>query len=234
MNNIIYYNYKIKPEKMQSPLPEDFFDSQPEPSINELDPKDEHYLCPAVKHWHNNSWIIRMPFDLEFQYNKNKNQIDLLKNPYNLLKDLFVLNSMIYPNNIELQIGIFYFFWTDVKEDIWLEIEHHPDLVNHNIRLIPGMFPMSVWNRPTSFGFKIIDPDKKVFIPKGTPLYYLKFYSKGFDTKFKLIKKHMTEELLDKHKKDALLKNFAPFKSWDIMKKRLGKNNKCPFNIWSN
>lgn len=232
MNNIIYYNYKIKPDKTQSPLPEDFFDSQPEPSFNELDSKDQHYRCPAVKHWHNNSWITRMPFDLEFEYNKDKNQIHLLKNSNGLLKQLFMLNSMIYPNNIEVQLGISYYFWTDIKEDIWLEMEHHPDLVNYNIRLIPGMFPISVWNRPTNFAFKIIDPDKKVSIPKGTPLYYLKFYSKGFNTKFKLIKKHMTREFEDKNKKDGLLKFFAPFKSWDIIKKRLEKNNKCPLNIW--
>jgi hypothetical protein len=231
MNNI-YYNYKIKPNKSESPLPEDFFDSQPEPSFSELDSKDQHYLCPAVKQWHTNSWITKMPFDLEFQYNKDKNEIHLLKNVNGHLKQLFMLNSMIYPNNIELQLGIAYYFWTDVKEDVWLEMEHHPDLVNYNIRLIPGTFPITAWNRPTNFAFKIIDPDKKVFIPKGTPLYYLKFYSKSFNTKFKLIKKHMTQEIEDKHKKDGLLKYLAPFKSWDIIKKRLEKNNKCPLNIW--
>jgi hypothetical protein len=231
MKNIIYYNYKLKPIDSTSPLPEDFFDGEPKPSFSELDSKDEHYKCPSVKHWHNNSWIIEMPFDLEFQYNKDKNEVFLLKNSNGFMKKLFMKHSMIYPKNIELQLGISHYFWTDLKEDIWLEMEHHPDLVNYNIRLVPGIFPISVWNRPTNFAFKIIDPDKKVFIPKGTPLYYLKFYSKNFDKKFKLVKKDMDEELEKKYKKDGFLKYFAPFKSWDIIKKRLEKKNKCPFNL---
>ena len=84
-----------------------------------------------------------------------------------------------------IQLRDTYLFWTKNK-DVWIEQIPHPLISRYGIEIIPGTFPISVWQRPVVCGFNILDYDVNIKIARGTPLYYIRFYSKKGDSLFSL------------------------------------------------
>jgi hypothetical protein len=75
-------------------------------------------------------------------------------------------------------------------------------------------------------GVKVLDND--VFIPKGTPLYYFKLYSKRSDSDFKLEKKDPPKHLVKQLNQNNRFRAFTMFEAWDIIMKRVNNERKCP------
>lgn len=219
-------------------LPKDFCSGELKSSMDDFkkDKRYEHFFCPSVQLWHKSNWVVTMPFDLEFEWNKDKKQIDI--NPkYSsklLEKIFFILKDSRFneENTTEIQMAFFYLFWTKQKNTIFLTLNHHPELSNYNIELIPAKLPISDWIRPIHFAFKIIDTNKKIFIKKGTPLFYMDFSCKeDWDAKFNLKQQEKIDEKTRlEMQRNSLVKFYSKNSSWEIIKKRLfNKNNKCPF-----
>lgn len=242
MTKKVYYNYGLVNtlEENFNLLPDDFFSGKLRKSSEEIHPFYFHAKCPAVREWHKNTWVIEMPFDLEAKFDKNNKKILLTKPErfYDFFNDdLIQYHTSNFSDGayLELQLIYFYFFWTNDK-DIWIELHHHPSLNRLGLELIPGTFPISSWLRPINFGFKVINSDHPIFIPKGTPLYYIKLLSKnsGSNVNFEIEKKDVDKDILKKYAKDSVVKFFDTQESWNLIKKREGNGQKkCPFNfLW--
>lgn len=222
-------------------LPNDFYSGELKSSMDDFkkDKKYEHYLCPSVQLWHKTNWLVTMPFDIEFEWNKTKKQIEINSENYTakFLEKIFfnLKDSRFKGENIaEIQMAFFYLFWTDQKNTIILSLNHHPELYKSNIELIPAKLPISHWIRPIHFAFKIVDINKKIFIKRGTPLFYMDFScEEHWDANFSLIQQEKINEKVKKElSQNNLLKIYAKNSSWELIKQRLfNKSKKCPFNI---
>lgn len=219
-------------------LPNDFCSGDLKSSMENFkkDKKYEHYLCPAVKLWHKTNWIVTMPFDIEFQWNKQNKKIDINPNytSKSLEKLFFDLKTSRFhqENIVEVQMAFFYLFWVKQKNTIILNLNHHPNLAENNIELIPAKVPISDWIRPIHFSFKIIDPDKKIFIKKDTPLFYIDFSCKeDWNAKFNLIKHEKVDEKIRREMhQNMLVSVYSKNSSWELIKQRLfNKKKSCPF-----
>ena len=204
----------------------------PQKSQLELDTKSRYSKCPALKEWGKNTWIFYQPFDLEFKYISARQQV--ISN--NLHTEVF--NNYIYiepswldGKNPNIQLNTVNYFWTDEK-DVWIEQIPHPLISRYGIEVIPGTFPISVWHRPVVCGCDIIDHDVSIKIPRGTPLFYIRFYSQKSNSLFDLERKLPPEDFMLAEKQDTNLKKFTPFGSWDVIQDRLKKEeSSCPFNF---
>ena len=124
-----------------------------------------------------------------------------------------------------------YLFWTKNK-DVWIEQIPHPLISRHGIEIISGTFPISVWQRPVVCGFNILDYDVNIKIARGTPLYYIRFYSKKGDSLFSLNRETVPKEVMESQKQNIRLKDYDRFASLDLIQDRLKKeDSSCPFNF---
>ena len=126
----------------------------------------------------------------------------------------------------EIQLRLNYMFWTNEK-DVWVEQIPHPLLSRHGFELVPGTFPISEWHRPLVVGLKVLDTCLKLMIKKDTTLYYFILYSKKSDPYFIIEQKQPPEAWHRSNQQENLLRKFAPFKSWDVIKQRVS-SGKCP------
>ena len=205
----------------------------PKKWIEEQDRTSVYSQCPAWKEWGKNTWIVYQPFDIQIKY---------ISEDKRLVANLGQENSNTYINvppywldgeHPNIQLRNVYLFWTKEK-DVWIEQIAHPLMSRYGLEVIPGTFPISVWQRPITFGFNILDYDVNIKIPRGTPLYYIRFYSKRNDCLFSLNKETPPKKVIQSQKQNTRLKNYAPFASWDLINKRLEKeDSSCPFNfLW--
>jgi len=191
----------------------------------------DHTKCPAWKKWGDNTWLVTQPFDLKFKvitnavYEENKFIESNLLPPVH--EDYFILgNQWLAGEYPEIQMRYVMNVWTKDK-DVWIEQVPHPLLSRYGLELIPATFPISVWFRPMVVGVKVLDSD--IFLPKGTPLYYFRLYSKRSDSDFKLEQRDVPEKMVKQLNENNTLRKFTMFSAWDIIKGRVSKEGKCPF-----
>ena len=188
-----------------------------------------HNLCPAWSEWGKNTWTVYQPFDFEFEYISKEKKIVSNLDDYLWCAPKWLSGKYPVP-----QFNLSYFFWTDDK-DVWIEQNHHPHLGRLGLELVPGTYPISVWERGSSMGVKVIDQDRHISIPRGTPLFYVRFYSQKSDSLFSVEQKfsplYLSPDRPNKKLK-TYVKNYEKFDSWDIIKERLKKEeHSCPFNF---
>ena len=126
----------------------------------------------------------------------------------------------------EIQMKYAMSVWTKDK-DVWIEQIPHPLLSRYGLELIPATFPISVWFRPMVIGVKMLDSD--IYLPKGTPLYYFRLYSKRSDSDFQLQQRDVPKDVWRQLEQNNKLREFTRFNAWDIIRERLSKEGKCPF-----
>lgn len=235
----VFYQYKIGPNIYEMDdwshqlFPPDFYE-KPIKSLSHADRNYAHAKCPAWKEWHKNTWVVTQQFDLGIEYISEEKRLET-----NLSQAIFDEYFMLAPDWLdgkypEIQFKYAHTFWTEEK-DVWIEQIGHPEAFRLGLDVIPGTFPISVWTRPVGFGFKLMESDKKIWIPKGTPLYYFKLTSKRSDSLFSIEQKNLPLHIIHKQRQDLDLKEYQKNISWDLIKKRLQKEeqSKCPFNfLW--
>lgn len=208
----------------------------PEPKKfgSKYDRNYDHAKCPAWSEWGKNVWVFHQPFDIGMCYRSETKYLET-----NLAQELFDEFFMLSPRWLngeypEIQYNYGHALWTREK-DVWVEQMPHPLLARYGLEAVPGTFPLSVWHRPVTFGFKLLDLDTNLWIPKGTPLFMLRLYSQRSDSTFSLQKKEPPQDILDEYSRNLRLKEFDKFASWDIIKNRVKKEeeSKCPFSfLW--
>ena len=239
----IYYNYvmggneeSFYDRKETDFFPPDYFE-EPTPALKGYDMRYRHAKCPAWKDYLKNTWIIKQTLPLGMTF---KSEYKYLST--NLAQDIFDQFFMLgdgwldgeYP---EVQFKQGYCFWTEDK-DVWIEQFPVPEMTRLGLDVVPGAFPISVWQRPINLGFKITSYDKNIWLEKGAPLCYVRFSSQRTrDVKFSLEKRPIPEEVLKRQLQSLWLKDWHNGFSWDLIKKRLRREeeqeNKCPIDfLW--
>ena len=199
--------------------------------------------CPAVTEWYKNTWVIHQPFDTRLIYNSkdhtlqtNASQLFDLR-PVRKASENKIIEDTSIPHEDErffpeAQFHAGYLFWTKEK-NIWIEMLPHPESIKLGLELTPATYSISAWTRPTTFAFIIKKKDILIEIPKGTPLYYVRFISrKCNDFDILLENKKLPVNIFLKSFFDTNLKYLIPWYSWKLMKKRLENEEKylkCPF-----
>ena len=213
-------------------LPPDYI-IHPKKWIGEQDRNYFHNKCPAWKEWGKNTWIVYQQFDLEFEYISEEKRIITNLTQENFDNYFWLQEHWLDGEHPTIQLRDTYLFWTKNK-DVWIEQIPHPLISRQGIEIIPGTFPISVWQRPVVCGFNILDYDVNIKIARGTPLYYIRFYSKKGDSLFSLNRETVPKEVMESQKQNIRLKDYDRFASWDLIQDRLKKeDSSCPFNfLW--
>ena len=224
-----YWSYSIG-TRDKTKFPSDWYE-EPKQFRSGYDSRYLHAKCPAWKKWGDNTWLVTQPFDLKFKvitnavYEENKFIESNLLPPVH--EDYFILgNQWLAGEYPEIQMKYVMNVWTKDK-DVWIEQVPHPLLSRYGLELIPATFPISVWFRPMVVGVKVLDTE--IDLPKGTPLYYFRLYSKKSDSNFKLEQIEVPEYLNRQVAESKKLRDYTSFDAWDVIKKRLSKEGKCPF-----
>ena len=216
----VYWNYWFGDDH-EAKLPDEFMKT-PKKFRAGYDPEYDHSKCPAWKEYTENMWVVEQPFDLGMKVDTKEKRIntDLTQKAYD---DYFHVGERWlegeYP---EIQFKLNYVFWTNEK-DVWVEQIPHPLLSRQGFEVVPGTFPISYWHRPVVVGLKILDTDVNLRLRRGTPLYYLKLRGGNF----MLEQKEIPEDWHKLNKQTSVLRNFAPFKAWEVMRSRV-REGKCP------
>ena len=227
----VYWSYSIGEDPTTDPLPEDYVES-PKKFKSGYDTRYDHSKCPAWKEWGKNTWIISQPFDIGIHYNSKDKYLQTNLNQNAFDEYFHLADTWLNGEYPEIQMKYNLSLWTRDK-DVWIEQVPHPLLSRHGIDLVPGTFPISVWFRPLVVGVKILDFDQNLWLPKGTPLYYIRFCSRRGDSTFSLEKGDPPKDLIKKHHQHTQLRFFTQFNAWDIIKKRTDEESKCPFSrLW--
>jgi hypothetical protein len=211
-------------------FPDEFYEA-PAKYRSGYDMQYDHARCPAWKKYTDNSWVVKQPFDVGFNCNTKDGKLatDLTQLAYDQYFHLG--QGWLRAQYPEIQMKYSIILWT-MEKDVWVEQLPHPLLSRVGLELIPATFPISVWHRPMVVGVKILDLNQNLMLKKGTPLYIFRLLSKHGDHEFILEKKEPPAEWHRLQRQQNILREFAPFKSWDIITKRLENKEKrfrCPF-----
>ena len=216
-----YWSYKIGEDNNQ--FPPEFYEP-PKLYKSGYDMRYDHAKCPAWKKWTDNTWMVTQPFDLGFKFKDKTIESNLTQAAYD---DYFMLgDNWLNGQYPEIQMKYAMSVWTKDK-DVWIEQIPHPLLSRYGLELIPATFPISVWFRPMVIGVKMLDSD--IYLPKGTPLYYFRLYSKRSDSDFQLQQRDVPKDVWRQLEQNNKLREFTRFNAWDIIRERLNKEGKCPF-----
>ena len=221
----VFWDYNIGDER-DTKFPDEFV-ATPKKFRGGYSTGYDHTKCPAWKKWTENCWVVRQPFDVGIKVDTKEKQVrtDLPQDAYDQYFHLG--ENWLGGEYPEIQFKLNYMFWTNEK-DVWVEQIPHPLLSRLGFELIPGTFPISDWHRPLVVGLKVLDTDVNLMIKKDTPLYYFRLYSKKSDPDYIIERKAPPEEWYKMNKQTHILREFAPFRSWDIIKQRLSNGGKCP------
>ena len=238
----IYYNYMIGGDTNSlwndvetESFPPDYFE-EPIPALKGYDVNYRHAKCPAWKEYYINTWILKQSFPLGLRYKSEEKFLgsNLGQTEFD---SYFELDKRWldgeYP---EVQLHHQYCFWTE-DSDVWVEQFPHADMTRLGLEVVPGTFPISVWQRPITLGLKIIVWDHDIWLKKGASLCYIRFSSQRTrDVKFTLQQRPIPRKVFKQQLQDRDLKKWHKEGSWNLIKDRLNKEEKessCPFNfLW--
>ena len=221
----VYWDYTIG-DGPDTKFPNEFIES-PKKFRAGYNSNYDHVKCPAWKKWTENCWVVKQPFDVGMKCDTKNGKLatDLTQKAYDAY--FHVGPNWLGGTYPEIQLKLSYILWTSEK-DVWVEQIPHPLLSRYGFELIPATFPISHWHRPLVVGLKVLDTDQNLQLKAGTPLYYFRLYSKKSDPDFILEQKKAPEEWHRMHRQTSILREFAPFKAWGIIKKRVSTSGKCP------
>lgn len=189
----------------------------------------EYYQCPAWKNWAQKTFLYRMQYDIDITVNKENYDWVCDKNPE------MVLTTEGWCNGKEpiLQLANSFCMWTHSRNVIFECIPYARTVINNNMEVIPGNFPLSVWERTTSLGFRVVDDSKSITLRRGDPVYYARFHTPSFRDTVVMTKKFPPQNIIYKINQHLLLKNFGKNLSWKTILNRQEKeekSSKCPFS----
>tara|TARA_B100000287_G_scaffold410505_1_gene439020 strand:- start:42843 stop:43532 length:690 start_codon:yes stop_codon:yes gene_type:complete len=227
----IYYTTTIphgQDETFQHPTFPDDYEFNPEPYINTHDRTHDHMLCPAFKEWSKNRWTFYSPIDIHFRVDSGNKMIGSDTCAQSQFERLFRIRDGWWENELpEIEIQYLHLFWTKAKH-VWVEFTGHES--NKGFNMVPGTFPISSWVRALPLGLVVTDIDKDINIKRGDPICNIRFYDKK-GSKFQLDRSIPDNNIVKRVKHDRELKDWSPFKSWDLIMKR--EEKQCPLRFLS-
>lgn len=208
-----------------SPFDLDNVGFEPTPYFQDFSDEKTYYECPAWKHKALRTYNIYSPVDLDFELCGNDN-IASRKLPQELLIKYLAPKSN--ESTIQLELPRF-LFWTKHK-NVWIECKPHPlTSSKNNLIAVAGWWNLSLWSRPTSFAFDVVDSKKPIIVNRGDAVQQICFYSNNLNDTFKLIKQQPPQDLIKRTLKNLHVKNYiAKYANQLIFQKQ---ESKCPFSF---
>ena len=226
----VYWSYSIG-DNIDDALPVDSVPSL-EKYRKGYDMSYDHAKCPAFMEYTKNMWLVRQPFDFGITYKTADKYLESNLNQQAFDDYVHLGENWLSGTYPEIQMKHLLSLWTKDK-DVWVEQIPHPLLSRYGFDLVPGTFPISVWFRPLVVGVKVLDFDTNLWIPKGTPLYYIRLCSKRSNAEFKIEYQEPSADKKREQSRHNLLRRFSTFDSWSVIQGRVEKESKCPFSgLW--
>jgi len=180
------------------------------------DNNGNYKYCPAFSIYNSQTFLLRSPFDLDLNFYGNEVNVLYSSITPNVIKDHLTIESGPKPIvQLELHIG----FVSDETCLIESTCDHFSiNRPNNHIRVIPGTYDISSWQRQLNFSFEWVDTSQPVSIKRGDPLLYIRFRTKNLNEKFELQKIEMTDDLVNSVARSQLSKFYVSGKTWTLMK----------------
>lgn len=228
-NDIVYWTIHYEYNEFHN---KDLYYFEPEPAYKEIadgrSKTTQFFRCPAFKEYYKNTYLIKCPIDCSISFDDGT----VSMSPNNGLFDVYQTNENDKFSFYQLKIN--YIFYS--KNDIEMEVLPLNFNTKPSIGLIPGIFNISKWIRPVSFGFEVYDKKSTIEFKRGEPLYYVRFRTKS-KLPVKMERKEFDANVLDislscstlKHvfRNNSLQENYEMAK-WKIQSfwKKIGKDCK--------
>jgi hypothetical protein len=193
----VYWSPYVLPEEYEYHQKAYF---EPEPLMQSLtpmrnpdaDPKNSWFACPAAKASINNTFIIRNPHHLNFNFNED--------------------GTSYYPNGtdttgwaktrtaaltgaltIDITMSVVLFSSESLEATTTPPYMHAPEnsLYGH---YVPGTYDIGSWLRPIDFSFQLWPGVRSYVAAQGEPMLYVKFHTKE---KVNLVRFDLTREIYD-------------------------------------
>lgn len=216
-NNTVDVFWTVKPSS-QHPMELPMLMLDPEPALPHImsgRAKNTEYLrCPAFAEFFKNTYVVRSPIDLEFHVNKD-GFLESAGTPDWMLGSFACLSgSRDIDTYITYQLDMTpYVFFSKKRVRIQqLPAFMEPEGFLRNVRPVVGIFDISKWFRPLSFGFEVADTSVPIIIKRGDPLFYVKFHADN-DAKVVLTNKPLTADVRELVESCVSVKRMLPSRS---------------------
>jgi len=211
--------------------------------------KHSYYKCPAWQHYWGNTYVVFNQLDISFKWQKSDGLVyETNFDRHRALDYLYIQEGTIgtfdandlrrihrqqypYKDFLVLQWAQSMMFWPKrPNKNLWVEMVPFPDLHHKTgMELITAEFPLGRWYRSINGAYRC--HAEKVDVPRGTPLYCIRF--RGGDGDYQIERwpglkpPHSVRRLF---KLSQGLKNWLPYKSWGLIKDDK-EEKKCPFSF---
>lgn len=204
--------------------------------------KSEYLRCPAFIEYSKNVFIIRAPFDMEIEIDREK---QFMKTNFSQsIYDTYCQNrghEVNSPNDPYLiTLPPNYIFYSD--EPVMIEsipAYLHKNQSLDNLRLIPGTYDISKWFRSVDFTVEVLNDKKMIEIKRDDPLFYVRFVTA--DNSKVQLERFLVDERMNKvmyacsqvkHQIRNVTLEVLYQKAESFLKLMLPKKKKCPFSFW--
>lgn len=211
-----------------------------------------YFKCPAWKQYWGNTFVVFNQLDISFKWQKSDGLVYESSFPRNRAADyIYVQEGKIgsydsgltktapisYKEYLVIQWAQSMMFWPEKpNKNLWVEMVPFPDLHHKTgMELIAAEFPLGRWYRSINGAYRCHATE--VNIPRGTPLYCVRF--RGSKDNTYTLKRNpdidIPPEVSRRFKTNQGIKNWLPKKSWSFIKDDVEEESKCPFSfLWKN
>ena len=207
--------------------------------------KHSYWRCPAWKAYWQDTYVVFNQLDISFQFDKQTGLVTSASFPMDRSMDYLYIQegqtrdmkqgAMSYSNKTGLVVqwaqSMMVWPQNPRNKNIWVELVPFPELYHKTgMELIAAEFPLGRWYRSINGAYICHAPT--VNVPRGTPLYMLRFRG-AKDHKYELERKEdVPAGVARQFRVNHGLKNWLPKKSWALIKNDV-EESKCPFSfLW--
>lgn len=132
-------------------------------------------ICPATIEFWKNTYSLKFDFKIEFLFNFIEKTMELPDIPDFLFKQ-DQLNPVWQKDIVEVQLANQVLFWTDSKDDIFVEQIPTRETAIHGFHGVPGILNITKWTRPLHSAFHIYASGMGTkTLPRAIPLTHFRF-----------------------------------------------------------
>ena len=190
--------------------------------------------CPAFLNYNSQTWVLKSWIDVELTWDANNGVLNS-NLPFEQHQSMIRLHSADFTIGVDrpiVAINCSYLFVADKTTLVEFLPPYNHDVTE--MRLMPGSFNISGWQRPIMPTFEMLTD--KLTIKRGQPLAYIRFRSEDLKDSFKLEKLDRTPELEHLVRSCVSVKSYQKTLSWQIAQSGWNKlrpksffKKTCPF-----
>jgi hypothetical protein len=167
--------------------------------------------CPAFLAYYKNTYVIKSPCDVEFQFNHDSQSI-WVANQSQEFFDTCIIHRFS-PEMIRDPFLVSLNFQYQFETDVPCLIESMPSAFHESefvskTRIISGQFDFHKWPRPIECAFEVTNKEPTISIKRGDPLFYVRLTPQD-GSKISLEYKEQTDTMQERVRSLGLFKNVV-------------------------